>query len=403
MWLRSSWLPRLDLSAVRARGIEHVGDDALCTRLVVDAVAFRESGIGGVARVFRELLPRLCDLDPTLRVEMLVDQASIVGLPKHDRITRTSVLPVHRVLRPSRLWAPVLQTARSLAANIAVDSDSRTIWHSTYYTKPVHWRGPVVVTVHDLIYERFPELFSDPGDQRFRTLMRRCVLSADAVICVSNATRHDLEEAYGLPADRVFVVPLAASDVFRPSRTFAGQGTSWREPFILYVGARKRHKNFSAVLDAYSRWPQRTQVQLVVTGARWDAEEREQLVGRRIVDRVHVVESPSDEDLASLYGSAVGLVFPSICEGFGIPLLEAMACGCPVIASSIPTTHEVAAGVPIYFDPADPEGIISGMEQALAEGRSSPRVAAGLQRASAFSWDVTALGTAEVYRSALGS
>ena len=256
------------------------------------------------------------------------------------------------------------------------------------------------MTVADMASELFPELFNAAGAGQFREQMRRCVLSADAVICISETTRKDVLNLYGVAPDKVLTVPLACGDVFKqlpslPSSTELPVS----EPFLLYVGSRSHYKNFKLLIEAYSSWRHQREVSLVVVGGDWSRDEMEILVKSGITDRVRLLDKVDDKALCRLYNTAVAFVYPSRYEGFGIPLLEAMACGCPVVASRIPSTVEVAGDCPIYFDPKEIEELISALDKALSEGRGSPRSLAGLERAKNFSWQKTAEQTLEVYRS----
>jgi glycosyltransferase involved in cell wall biosynthesis len=118
----------------------------------------------------------------------------------------------------------------------------------------------------------------------------------------------------------------------------------------------------------------------------------------RIAESVRLWENVDDEHLNRLYNQAVAFVYPSLCEGFGIPLLEAMVCGCPIVASRIPTTLEVAGECPYYFDPGNMDELIAALTAAAANGRTAPSIASGLERATKFSWEKTAQKTLAVYR-----
>jgi glycosyltransferase involved in cell wall biosynthesis len=136
-----------------------------------------------------------------------------------------------------------------------------------------------------------------------------------------------------------------------------------------------------------------------VAGKGWTRQERERLKRLKIHKRVRLEEDVDDEKLCQLYNQAEVFVYTSLYEGFGIPLLEAMACGCPVAASRIPSTLEVAGDYPFYFDSHDTDDMLIALETALNSGKDSLRIEAGMRRAKDFSWDITAQKTLEVYRS----
>jgi glycosyltransferase involved in cell wall biosynthesis len=261
-----------------------------------------------------------------------------------------------------------------------------------------------VITVYDMIHERFPHLFADEWGDRFRRQKEECIRSADVLISISHATQQDICRFYGTDPAQIRVVPLAPSPVFRPLEDGESEmnrsGTRMR-PFFLYIGDRGLYKNFSGVLDAYCAWPRSRDFDLIVVGRPWSADEERRLVESGIDGRVGLLTGIEDAHLCRLYNHASAFLYPSLYEGFGIPLLEAMACGCPVIASRIPSTVEVAGECPAYFDPGDHERIVDAFERILAEGRDSERIRSGIERAREFTWDRTASGTLDVYNELL--
>jgi glycosyltransferase involved in cell wall biosynthesis len=193
---------------------------------------------------------------------------------------------------------------------------------------------------------------------------------------------------------------LAQSVTFR--RLSDRDSASW--PFgqyLLYVGARLGYKDFATLLAAYANWERKGDISLVVIGPPWLHSERELLARAGIASRVSLKSNIDDRTLCELYNGALAFVFPSLIEGFGIPLLEAMACGCPVVASRIPSTVEVAGDCPIYFDAGDWESLLASLEVASGENRSAERILMGVDRARGYSWERTAQMTLSVYRSLL--
>jgi glycosyltransferase involved in cell wall biosynthesis len=250
-----------------------------------------------------------------------------------------------------------------------------------------------------MIHERFLDLFSGPGNDQFREEKRRCVQEADAVICISETTLQDVLRFYKLDSNSTYVVPLACSDFFRQINQRGDHSeTLTKQPFLLYVGSRAHYKNFDRLIHAYSVWGDRKKVALVVVGSPWSADEELRLAELGILDCVHLLTDVDDEELCQLYNQAAAFVYPSLYEGFGIPLLEAMACGCPVIASHVPSTIEVAGECPIYFEPMEVDELVNAFDVALSEGRDSERTEVGLERVKQYSWAKTAAQTLEVYR-----
>lgn len=367
--------------------------------VVVDGVIFQYQARGGVSRIYSEILPRMCAQDEALRVTLLLKEKRPPRqpLPAHPSITPLALPHVDPYLRPGRLWGRHAATVKRLVARRWIGDGAGKIWHSTYFTQPDGWLGAQVVTVVDMIYERYPDFFNNAYDHEFREQKRRAVSDAAAVICISETTRRDVVDYYGIATDKTFVVPLAHSDSFRPLKNRADNS---RKPFLLYVGRRPHYKNFDLLLEAYASWAGRNDFDLVVVSdSAWTTDEQQRLVKSNLESRVRLLTDIDDEQLRNLYGEAAAFVYPSLYEGFGIPLLEALACGCPVVASDIPSSREVAGDAASYFDPTSAEDLKSVIDRVLQAGRDQARRAAGIARAAKFSWDETARQTLAVYRS----
>jgi glycosyltransferase involved in cell wall biosynthesis len=264
---------------------------------------------------------------------------------------------------------------------------------------PVAWEGKQVVTVHDMILERFPDLFNSPLDRIAMDQKRRCISQADAILCNSETTRQDLI-AFHHPISRgIYVTPLACSDKFTPRPVSDAElGFLYIRPYLLYIGNRVHYKNYSMLLDAFQGWKYRSQYDLVVVGAPWDAPELKILEKYGLVDHVHLITWADEQQLCKLYNRAAALVYPSLFEGFGIPLLEAMACGCPIVASMIPSTIEVAGDYPTYFDLSIAGSLEQALEIELERGRAPERQKWGFEQVKHFTWEQTARKTLDVYR-----
>jgi glycosyltransferase involved in cell wall biosynthesis len=371
--------------------------------VIIDGKAFQSQRSGGISRMFREILPRICDLDDNMSMTILTSGRCRATLPEHPQIRHHRLFPVDDILRPQRLWWPLLDPARDTIKNAVLTDLAGDLWHSTYYTRPSSWNGPTVVTVFDMIHERFPQFFYRKHDDRVRIQKKCCVGAADAVICISETTKRDVLERFRIDESKIKVIPLAASKVFK--KNGGTEDLSVRlagRPFILYVGDRSSYKNFCELIRAYSTWDRRTDVELVVVGPRWSREEQRSLRESGVFDRTSLYSSVDDQALCGLYNRALAFVYPSLYEGFGIPLLEAMACGCPVVASRIPTTIEIMGEQAIYFEPGQTTGLIGGLNTALREGRNSIRTKEGLETCKKYSWECAARMTLSVYCGVLG-
>jgi glycosyltransferase involved in cell wall biosynthesis len=369
-------------------------------KVLVDGIIYRLQPHGGISRTYSEILPRMCDQEISLRITLLVEGAAKQSLPEHPQITKRQIPHVTRFMRPGRYWNPIKTRIRRVVQGCEVGNGEEEIWHSTYYTRPWKWRGKQVVTVHDMMPELFPIYFQGLENRQHRKEKRLCVERADVVICVSESTRRDVINIYGISSKSTVVIPHGYGAAFRWLENDVSKSLQLPidKMFVLYVGSRARYKNVDMLLHAYSRWQLRKDIMLVFVGAAWSSDEENRLRALGIHQNVCLLSNVDDEFLSQLYNRAVALIYPSIYEGFGIPLLEAMACGCPIIASRIPSTIEVAGQCPIYFDPDDVDELLNTFDIVLFEGRQSERVKVGFGKVKPYSWDNTAAETLNVYR-----
>ena len=255
------------------------------------------------------------------------------------------------------------------------------------HSLPPRWRGPMVVTVHDLSFERTATAMGRRDRAIFKVVVPWSVGRARHVIAVSERTKRDLVELYKVPEERITVTPHGIDPAFGPSRT-GNPDADGAHDYLLFVGAIQERKNPLAALDAAKA----VGLRLVVAGP-----EREPALARELERRGADLRGYVEKDqLASLYRGAAALVLPSRYEGFGLPVLEAMACGTPVVVNPDPALKEVAGDAALYAEPAE---LPDAIRQAIAD--RDRLVAAGLSRASQFSWDETARLTLEAYRKAL--
>ena len=248
------------------------------------------------------------------------------------------------------------------------------------HSLPLRCPSPAVLTVQDLSWERDPSVFGFWDLLTFKIFVRRSVRRARHVFAISERTKRDLVELYRTPAAKITVTPLAPDPAFRPAQE--------HDSFLLFVSAIEPRKQPLAAIDAANAVGRK----LVVVGPSKDADLVAELTRRGADVRGYV---PKDE-LVRLYQSAACLVFPSRYEGFGLPVVEAMACGTPVVAAPEPALEEVAGDAAIFTD-----NLAEGVRRALADRERLS--AAGLERAKAFSWGETARLTADVYRRMLAA
>ncbi|MEM7117718.1 MAG: glycosyltransferase family 1 protein [Chloroflexota bacterium] len=372
--------------------------------LIIDGLVYENKTQGGIARIYREILPRLCALEPSLKITLLAGHNRQATLPQHPHIQQELLPTLPTLPLPVPFWGRLQRWRREQALAQAVMTASTGLWHTTYYTMPPPLQlTPRIVTVYDMLHEQFPNFFNSRADDRFRQQKKQVVQQADAILAISETAKRDLCEAYRVPSKRVSVTPLAASDVFQ---RLPAEKPLYKRPFLLYVGNRIHYKNFSGLLTAFAAWPRRAEFDLLVVGRPFSSLEQRQLAELGVAEQVVLASTVmgktavSDQLLCQLYNQARAFVYPSLGEGFGIPLLEAIACGCPIVASRIPTTEEVAGSYPTYFDPTDSHSLIDALDVAVRQGRQV-LVSVDTNVLQRYSWNLTAQLTLKRYRELL--
>jgi len=371
-------------------------------RIVTDGYIYQTQPRGGISRVFSELLPRMCAADPDAHITIFTVGHVAARPPSADRLTWVRVPDARRFLRPGRLFnrsvTPYVQDVLNRWWTGA--HNQPVIWHPTYYVLPRNSaRLSCVITVHDMIHELFPNFLRSAEDDEWRARKRYCIERADALICISHTTANDLRALYPGVASKIRVIP---SGYAAPKQVNDAAASEKDKPFFLYVGQRGGYKNFELVLRAFAVWRHREQVSLYVVGPPLEPHEKAWVEELKVTRHVVCLNSVPDDALGELYRRAAAFVYPSLYEGFGLPLLEAIAAGCPVIASRIPSTIEVAGEYPIYFEPTSVEDAQRAFSAVLEGERGDAASSRAADILSRYSWDRTAQLTLDTYRDVLG-
>ncbi len=281
------------------------------------------------------------------------------------------------------------------------------------YTAPLRCPVPTVVTVHDVSFLEHPEYFTWWRATQLRITVARSVRQAARVITISDFARRTVVEAYGVSPDRIQVIPAAANPFFRVSNRARAVRrvealTGLREPFVLTVGDLQPRKNHIRLIAAFARFIAQnphSRHHLVIAGKNTWFSDRiaEAIRNSGISHRIHRIGFVSDENLLELYNACDCFAFPSLYEGFGLPILEAMACGRAVVCSNRASIPEVAGEAGIPFNPADELAIAHALESVLLNPDRRARMERlGLHRAAQFTWRKAAEETLELYRQVSG-
>lgn len=370
-----------------------------------DSAAFNQGA--GIGRYARNLVPAMLRELPDAKTTILYAPEPSIGsrfaqetaamFSPYQKI-RIRRLPLDR-RRMDQLWF----RAR-LPIPIEVWTGIRDLIYSPDFTAPPSLRAPTIVTVHDLAFEIVPERAPESLRRFLSAVVPRQINRAAAIVAVSKTTKNDLESRYGIQQGRVVVIPNAADERFfsaPPLSAEARRRLALPDQFLLVVGTIEPRKNHLNLFAAIERLPQHACQPLVVAGRiGWDAHEiiaKAEALQR--AGRVILLDHVDDNVLPSLYASASAVVYPSWYEGFGLPVLEALASGTPVIASDIPAHREVAHNLATFVDPGDVDDLADVIRNALESRDEQPGLSEQRRaRARSYSWERSGQMLANLFR-----
>ncbi|HEV2989702.1 MAG TPA: glycosyltransferase family 1 protein [Candidatus Angelobacter sp.] len=360
-------------------------------KIAIDAHSIG-SQAGGNETYFRQLLHGLAQ-DPSDN-RYIIFHAGPDGIPEIARDPRFSLVSIPK--------NPVLRMG--IALPWLLRRTKPEVFHCQYVLPPFT-RTKTVVTIHDLAHEHFPEFFHPLQGVRMRRQVRKTAVRADHITTVSKFSANDIERTYRVPREKISVAYQAPSDRFRPRdkqacREHLARTYKIDSPFILYVGRLQQRKNLPRLVEAYARL-KRQETKLVIVGKKdWQAEMLFAKISELGLEKAVIFPGyVSDDDLPLFYNAAEVFVFPSIFEGFGLPVVESMASGVPTITSHGSSLEEVAGEGTLLVDPMDVSSISGAIERVL-ESRElqNQLIQRGLSRAAQLKPENFALKLLDTYR-----
>jgi glycosyltransferase involved in cell wall biosynthesis len=358
---------------------------------------------GGMEVAARELIPPLLEQAPAgTRFTAFINREAAATPGPWGELLPAVTVPVNA--RNRIQWVLGEQTLLPImAARARVD-----LVHSLASTAPAWGRFRRVVTVHDLIYARFPEAHAGIRDKGMKVLVPLAVRRSDRVIADSTSTRKDLSQLLGVDSERIDVIPLGLGRVAReqplPAAEVRARFALGERTVLLTVSAKRPHKNLAALIGALGEVPSERRPLLVLPGypTEHERELRERAAAAGVSADLRFLGWISAAELEGLWGVADAFVFPSLYEGFGLPVLEAMARGVPVACSNASSLPEVAGDAALLFDPDSEAAIGEALQRLLDDGDLREQLRArGLAQAARFTWAQTARLTLESYQRAL--
>lgn len=382
-------------------------------RILYDDQIFTIQHFGGISRYFCELMTQF-SYDPELDFRIALRYSLNEHLIRNTRLNRYwtkrndffSASPFFERLQKNIHVNVLNHIFRNRDESIrqlkAPDFD---VFHPTYfdpYFLPHLGSHPCVTTIYDMMLEKFPEHF--PKEEAARAGKRKVSARSDRIIAISESTKNDIITILGVPEERVRTIYLGGS---LDPETCAGHVpmppcAGLPDRYLLYVGNRFSYKNFTFMVEALAPvFAEDTGLYLICAGGgNFSGSERELLQKNGVASRVRFFPA-DDATLVFLYRNAFAFIFPSLYEGFGLPVIDAFNCGCPAILSKTSSLPEVGGDAALYFDPADRASLATVIRQIISdEGARKELVVKGRERAMLFTWEKTAAMTKEVYREA---
>lgn len=362
-------------------------------RIVFDHQKFTEQQYGGITRYLTCLAFELNKLNQDIKiVAPLYINKYLLNLPKN-------IVVGSHVRFTNSYLVKTLGLTNNLLSSLLLKRYTPDIIHESYYSDSPMIKStcPRVITVHDMIHERFENEFQNDNTI---ALKKKSLSRADHIIAISNNTKKDLIEFYNIDKNKITTIYHGPTSNFNEIKSVNKKMSPYKTPYLLYVGHRSGYKNFNSLIKAIGLSDKIKKSINVVAfgGAPFDKEEVKFIksVGLKSNQVTHV--SGDDSTLKNLYQSAEAFVYPSLYEGFGMPPLEAMANGCPVVSSNTSSMPEVIGDAAEYFNPESVEELLSAIENVLSSNRKEELVNLGFKRVKMFSWKKCAKETLSVYQ-----
>ncbi len=354
------------------------------TRITIDLRMYRHSGIG---RYLRNIMPAILPLLHTDAIRVLGSATLFADAPWLTD-PRVEIFETE---------APIYSPTEQLLPLRGAFRNSTLLW-VPHYNAPLFYRGPLALTIHDIAPLALPEILSNALKRDYaRLLIERATSHASAIVCASAFTASELRHRLQTPADKLTVTHLGLDAAWPTSAQPHREPDSI--PYLLYVGNVKPNKNLILLLKAFVKVQTRIPHRLILAGRMRGFSSNDEPALRfaaTLGDRVRFTDEISDTQLIALYAGAAALVFPSLYEGFGLPLLEAMQLGCPCLSSNAGSLPEIGGNAALYFDPRSVDSLVECLLQVTDQPLMQTLRIAGQARATHFSFDQCATQTAAV-------
>ena len=360
--------------------------------VIYDYQAFDMQIIGGITRYFCEIIRRL-SVNTDISVKYTENYYLI-----HWKIGKHRTFFRRWIFKHTKHKSEYIERNKLFTKSILVHKQ-KYLFHPTYYNPyflQFIGNNPFVITVHDMIHELFPDLFKDANiiSQQKKEILTR----ANHIIAISNNTKNDIIRILNIPPSKIDVIYHSTS----MKRHYGEHKLKVPNKYLLFVGDRSPYKNFNLLLKVFSKLSKDfNDLHLLCTGHSFSHQEEEIISQLQISKRILQIKA-SENELSELYSRAEVFIFPSLYEGFGIPILEAFACECPVALSNTSCFPEIAGNAAIYFDPYSENSMVQSLKEIINNKEMQKQLTvAGLKQLQLYSWDKAAKQTEEVYNKAI--
>ena len=362
--------------------------------IIYDYNAFSLQKFGGITRYYTEL-NKIFNKNENIKSKIIAPIHQNYYL-KNNKYNERFNIYLNRYPKYTKTF---VENYNFYISNILINFIKPKILHQTYYSEKTYkfnkTKTKSILTVYDLIHEIF---YKDFGFEKNYRPKLTSLSQADHIICISNKTKNDLINIYNIPEDKIEVIYLGCSR-FDVKKNY--EKNIFDFPYILFVGSRRRYKNFYNLLKAYSTSLKlKKDIKIICFGGeKFGVDEKKLLQTFGISENQIIQINGNDETLTVLYKNAEAFIFPSIYEGFGLPILESMKNNCPVILSSIETFREVAGDSALYFDPMSTESIREKIEEVIySDTKKLILKKNGTERVKKFTWEKCAEETLKIYQ-----
>jgi len=357
---------------------------------------------GGITRYTNELVSGYAHQGHT--VVLFMHPHSYSYPPPHKNIQVIYIKPLLEINNRLSRYIDYFFCKPQITGYFKKNNIQSGIFHSTYFTFYKDSKIPQIMTIYDLTREKFPKSFNYIINKVFRTITKKSLQESDAIICISKQTANDLCSYYKIEPNKTDAIYLGVNPTFniktQEKKDSFKLSKKIFKPYILFVGKRSTYKNFKKFTEAYADWEHKNKFSLVtIGGGKFTKKESNSMEKLGLNNNIISFDLVTEKELVMFYNCTHSFVFPSLSEGFGLPLLEAMSCGTTILVSDIPVFQEIAGDIPYYFDPYSKESIVKALDNSMVKNQS--KIDDGLELVKKFTWENTVKKTIKVYEKLL--